>query len=127
MGSTDINDRGESLFDYILSTNLLISNVDNEPTFITKNRQEVLDITLVSDSINNNILNWKVSKDHSFSDHRYIQFNFMNVPTIQPIFQNLKRTNWPKYERIINSAVRPELFNIPSNIEDLDDKVNNLT
>jgi len=50
-GSTDKNEMGESLFNYLLSTRLLICNRGNIPTFIIKNRQEVLDLTLVSHSI----------------------------------------------------------------------------
>ena len=42
-GSTETNGRGELLLDFILSTNLCIGC---KPTFITRNRQEVIDIHL---------------------------------------------------------------------------------
>ncbi|XP_037931171.1 uncharacterized protein LOC119665983 [Teleopsis dalmanni] len=45
-GSSDINERGESLFDFILDYNLHICNTGVEPTFIIAGRKEVLDITL---------------------------------------------------------------------------------
>ncbi|XP_055850400.1 uncharacterized protein LOC129914972 [Episyrphus balteatus] len=126
-GSTDINDRGESLFDFILSTNLIVSNTGNEPTFVTRNRQEVLDITLVSDSIHQRILNWKVSEEHSFSDHRYIQFSLNDVTTKQLAFRNYRKTNWQKYRETLTSLLKPELLSYPSNTIDLDNKVNDLT
>ena len=44
-GSTDINKRGELLFDYILTTNLIICNKGNKPTFTNKVRQQVIDVT----------------------------------------------------------------------------------
>ena len=47
-------------------------NIGNDPTFITKNRNEVLDITLVSEELIDSIVWWRVVDDHSFSDHRYI-------------------------------------------------------
>jgi len=45
--STKTNERGELLYDYILQSNLFICNKGNDPTFITRNRREVLDITLI--------------------------------------------------------------------------------
>jgi len=72
-GSTNTNVRGESLLDYILSTDQLICNKSNDPTFIIKNRKEVIDLTLASHIIFESIQEWKVSTEHSFSDHRYIE------------------------------------------------------
>lgn len=45
-GSTNTNDRGDSLLEYILSTNLLVQNVGNKPSFVNKLRKEVLDISV---------------------------------------------------------------------------------
>jgi hypothetical protein len=45
-GSTNINNRGESLFNYILANELDIMNKSNRPNFVTSNRQEVIDITM---------------------------------------------------------------------------------
>ncbi|XP_055855996.1 uncharacterized protein LOC129919170 [Episyrphus balteatus] len=112
-GSTDINDR--------------VSNTGNEPTFVTRNRQEVLDITLVSDSIHQRILNWKVSEEHSFPDQRYIQFSLNDVTTKQLAFRNYRKTNWKKYRETLKSLLKPEFLSYPSNTIDLDNKVNDLT
>jgi len=49
--STNKNERGELLFDYLLQSNLFICNKGNDPTFITRNKREVLDITLISDPL----------------------------------------------------------------------------
>jgi hypothetical protein len=40
-GSTNINNRGESLCNYIMANGLDIINRGNRPTFVTTNRQEV--------------------------------------------------------------------------------------
>lgn len=67
-GSTDINP--SLLLQFIADSELYILNRGNVPTFVTKNRKEVLDVTLASESISNQIDSWKVSLEPSFSDHR---------------------------------------------------------
>jgi hypothetical protein len=47
-GSSDINNRGESLFNYIMANGLDIMNRGNRPTFVTSNRQEVIDIMIAT-------------------------------------------------------------------------------
>jgi hypothetical protein len=46
--STNCNDRGEALVEFLNSLNLEILNQGNEPTFCSGYRQEVIDITLGS-------------------------------------------------------------------------------
>ena len=45
---SDINPRGEDLLAYFVSADLNFCNVGNKPTFRTKTREEVLDLTLVN-------------------------------------------------------------------------------
>jgi hypothetical protein len=47
-GSSDINKRGESLLYYIMANGLDIMNRGYRPTFVTSNRQEVIDITIAT-------------------------------------------------------------------------------
>ena len=47
-GSPDINPRGENLLAYCASADLNFCNVGNKPTFRTKTREEVLDLTSVN-------------------------------------------------------------------------------
>ncbi len=54
-GSTDINERVGLLFNYLLGTKLLLFNRGSMPTFMTRNRLEVLDITLMSEELINKI------------------------------------------------------------------------
>ncbi|MGR0295325.1 hypothetical protein ACUWCL_28100 [Klebsiella pneumoniae] len=60
-----------------------IANKGKEPTFITANRQEVLDITIVKPTLRNDIIRWKVSSEVSLSDHRYLEFDIEtdSIPT----------------------------------------------
>ena len=56
-GSSDINPRGEALFDFIVVNKLTVMNSGSEPTFIVVNRRVVLDVTLISDRYANLIRN----------------------------------------------------------------------
>jgi len=73
-GSTDTNQRGECLFEFILNHNLEIGNVGTTPIFVTRVRDEVLDVTLLSRSLKIHLRNWHVSPEESMSDHRIILY-----------------------------------------------------
>jgi len=60
-GCPNNNDRGESLFDFVLNSNLFLCNRGNVPPFITKAFQTIIDLTLVSDSLVGAVKNWAVS------------------------------------------------------------------
>jgi hypothetical protein len=47
-GSTNTNNRGKSLFNYIMANGLDIMNRGNRPTFVTSTRQEVIDIKIAT-------------------------------------------------------------------------------
>jgi len=56
-GSTSINNRGESLLNYIMANGLDIMNKGNRPTFVKSNRQEVIDVTIATFYVGNFIKN----------------------------------------------------------------------
>lgn len=62
MGSSDTNDRDEQLSKCILESNLSIFNVENSPTFITRAKHEVLDITIRSVNLSYNVEKWWVTR-----------------------------------------------------------------
>ncbi len=93
-GSSDINARGESLFDFICSVDLSICNRGNSPTFVTASRAEVLDVTLASREIAPLISEWRVLDDHSFSDHKYIGFSLKASRPELKTYRNFRNTNW---------------------------------
>jgi len=62
-------------------------------------------LTLASHHIFDSIQDWKVSTEHSFSDHRYIEF-VLNMHRSEPKrFINARKTNWPKYHRLLSVAM----------------------
>lgn len=126
-GSTDTNERGESLIEYILGNNLQICNRGNEPTFITSVRQEVLDITLTNEHAANLIRSWKVSQDHSMSDHRYLEFDMdAPRPTVKQ-FRNKRNTDWAIYKERFSQALPAGIPDTPTSRAELDQLVDSLT
>ena len=98
--STNNNERGEALLDYLLSTNLEICNQGHEPTFVVQNRREVLDLTLASLNLAEEISYWRVDSTPSLSDHRCIRFNLAGHPQVTKVRRNIKRTDWDRYFQV---------------------------
>jgi hypothetical protein len=77
---------------------LEILNRGDEPTFVTRVRQEMIDITLSTD-IKREIYNWRVMTEVFLSDHRIIRFKFisdyMNTETLALQTGSSFRANWP--------------------------------
>jgi hypothetical protein len=113
-GSTDINRRGESLFNYIMANGLDIVNRGNRPTFVTSNRKEVIDITIATLYAGNLIKDWHVTEEVSCSDHRYIRFTVMGIDQTVNTYRNPRRTDWESYKTDLLVGLRG-----------LTDKINN--
>ncbi|XP_063368589.1 uncharacterized protein LOC134660777 [Cydia amplana] len=110
-GSTDINDRGELLHDFLLFNNFQILNIGCTPTFVTRVRKEVLDLTFASSNLARHIQNWRVSDVESLSDHKHICFNICFSLSVQTVtFRDPRRTDWEGYrsslERNLESAAK---------------------
>jgi hypothetical protein len=80
-----------------LFTNLSILNKGNEPTFVIRNRKEVIDLTLGTDKIGDLVTNWLVSDEISLSDHIYIVFQVGDLAVTRLTYRKPKRTNWESY------------------------------
>lgn len=89
-GSTNINPRGESLWQFILGEGLSVANIGNKPTFVTTVRREVLDLTICSMNASDSIINWHVSQEPSCSDHRHIRFDLTTPTLMERKFRNPK-------------------------------------
>ncbi|OXA41948.1 Retrovirus-related Pol polyprotein from type-1 retrotransposable element R1 [Folsomia candida] len=87
-GSTNCNERGLELLDYLGCTNLQVLNKGHEPTFVTKSRSEVLDLTLISADLAYTCTDWWVDREDSSSDHRYIRARFKVGPPPPVSFRN---------------------------------------
>ena len=67
-GSSNINPLGEDLLAFCVSVDLNFCDIDNKPTFRTKTREEVLDLTLVNRCAWDQVVGWHVSNVLSFSN-----------------------------------------------------------
>ena len=95
-GSTNCNGRGESLLQFLNSSNLEIHNGGKEPTFCNISRQEVIHITLGSYGLLGSIAGWEVSREPSLSDHRHILLTLRgSIP--EPLIRNPRGTNWGSF------------------------------
>ncbi|XP_055842792.1 uncharacterized protein LOC129909743 [Episyrphus balteatus] len=100
-GSTDINRRGEYLLDFILEKCLDVYNVGNTPTFVTRIREEVLDITFGTSNLGRLVEGWRVSNEPSLSDHRIITFSITRLLTENTSGRNPKKTDWNLYKSVV--------------------------
>jgi hypothetical protein len=78
--------------EYLASSNMYILNCDNEPTFVVRNRKEVIDLTLGTNEIANLVSNWHVSDETSLSDHRCICFELGNISIGMYLMKRLSQT-----------------------------------
>jgi len=62
-----------------MAKSLDIMNRVNRPTFVTSNRQEVIDITIATFHAGNFKKEWHVTEEVSCSDHKYIRFTVMGI------------------------------------------------
>ena len=92
-GSTNCNSRGEALVEFLNTTHLEILNRGNEPTFCNGGRSEVIDITLGSMRLLENIIGWEVSSEPSLSDHSHILFILWGSVLVR-LMWNPRGTNW---------------------------------
>ncbi|XP_063545760.1 uncharacterized protein LOC134753754 [Cydia strobilella] len=116
-GSTDTNERGESVIEFIISNDLETMNIGNTPTFVTRARKEVLDITMATKEMSDKVRGWRVDAEDSMSDHRRILYSIESRVEKMKV-RNPRKTDWAKYEEelreLADSGVRYE------NVDDLE-------
>ena len=91
-GSMNTN-RGESLFNYIMANGLDIMNRGNRPTFVTSNRQEVIDVTIATIYASNFIKDWHIIEEVICSEQRYIRFTVAGIHRLVEVYRNPHRTD----------------------------------
>ena len=127
--STDINERGESLLELLITYNMTIINNSSKPTFAkpTHNgtlRKEVLDLTLTNNKTTKLIGNWRVSDDESSSDHMIIEFVIkLPKPTVTT-HRCPQKTDWDKYRSLLKDSNLTHIQ--PQNTRDLNALANEL-
>jgi hypothetical protein len=92
----------------ITKKNFEILNRGDEPTFVTRVRQEVIDITLTSTDIKREIYNWRVTTEVSLSDHRIIRFKIISDPRKPYEYRNprCRSTDWELFSKELVCSMR---------------------
>ena len=117
-GSLTNNNRGDELEEFIMEYNLMVKNEGNTPTFEAGVGSSFIDVTLVNFKAIDYVSNWKVDKEASMSDHRYIQFTYGKGSKSCRWFRNIKKANWSLFQRILWNV--PDSGNELARTEDLD-------
>ena len=74
-GSEHTDARGKNLEHIFLRNNLSFLNIGAVPTCTASDRGSVIDITGITNTMEDIVNNWKVSKRDTNSDHKLIEFN----------------------------------------------------
>ena len=75
-GSPLGNARGERLEEFIFQHNLVVHNTGDQYTFSNRRAATIIDVTLGTPRLADNIEGWKVTNQVQGSDHRFICWNF---------------------------------------------------
>ncbi|KAG8239375.1 hypothetical protein J437_LFUL018717 [Ladona fulva] len=96
-GSSDVNPMGESLLEYLMTTELQLLNRGSQPTFRSNVREEVIDISICTSNIVHKIKEWRVSEETSLSNHFHILFTLSKEVRQAITYRDPKATNWDLY------------------------------
>ena len=116
-GSSKTNARGINLIEFIYSKDLMILNSGNKPTFVNSVRDQVIDITLCSHDVVNDLLNWNVTNEVTCSDHRLISFDTLSDKSLTMRFRNPKNINWS----VFNDRLEDRLGEWHSNVDSIEE------
>ena len=104
-GSSDVNERGQRLMEFIEEWGLDWLNTGNSPTFETSVRREVLDLTLINGKATGLAKRWRVDPRPSFSDHRYIRFDIAGAVLEARKYRPVRKTNWETFTNLIGEKL----------------------
>lgn len=106
-GSPQLNKRGEIVEEFIAANSMMVVNEGSAPTFVRRDQQSHLDLTLCTENMSNKIKNWKVMDEESLSDHKYISFN-IELCHRQTDTRTVKQRKW----RINEKNLKEFRFNL---------------
>jgi hypothetical protein len=89
-----------------MANGLDIMNKGKRPTFVTSNRQEVIDITIATFYASNFIKDRHVTEEVSCSDHRYIRFTVIGIDCLVEFYRNPCRTDWESFRTHLLGCLR---------------------
>ena len=96
-GSFESNRRGGMVEEYLFHHGLVVCNKGSTPTFVARGSATIIDVTLCSESMVDDIEGWKVDTRDQMSDHRRISFGLNLEPHTQNWVWVTKKADWPRF------------------------------
>ena len=84
---------------------------------------DVIDVTLITASVSNLFVGWKVSDEETLSDHRQIEFYLCSgAAATSTLYRNLRKVDWSKFTQVLSEAMKVS----PDQSLSVDNAVNDL-
>ena len=101
-GSSASNPRGDMIEEFIFHHDLSLCNKGTQPTFVARGTSTIIDITLCSRGLVDNIKGWKVDTRDQMSDHRRIIFR-LDVEAYAPSWGWVtKKADWCRFSSLMS-------------------------
>lgn len=126
-GSSNTNKRGESLLDLLSASRVVLLNRGNSPTFVIKNRSEVIDISLATPDTAALSTGWMVSDQPSGSDHRWLCWEIRGGNPDARRVRNPRKARWVDFQAITSLGLRKLHTAVPALPRDIDRQVSVVT
>jgi ribonuclease HI len=107
-GAEEDNARGVELEALFIAWNLEILNVGSDYTFVSARSRSRIDITVVNQAARRlQIDGWRVRKDESFSDHKYIEFTCGKYSPTNELARNYNKMDWGAFGKALKESLEP--------------------
>ena len=114
-GMPNTDSRGKKILEMACRTNLSIANAGNTPTFRRAGcRGTIPDITLVSDNLEGEVIDWKVIEEYTGSDHQYITFHIKKNEKRAETLTQVKKWNVGKLNEEVLECLLDTITNKPT-------------
>jgi ribonuclease HI len=120
----DSCDRGRLMEDYLAGQNLITANRSSEPTWESRGLKGWNQLTITSPPVNSHVINWRVSRDESLSDHKILLFE---LGTLEPLIihhrhprYTTNNISWSKFDNHFlrsNQIIHNDIKNLTSETE----------
>ena len=100
-GSLTSNQRGEMLEEFIFQHGLVICNKGSIPTFVARSSATIVDITLCSESMVDDVKGWKVDTGVHLSDHNRITYWLNLEPPNHKWVWVTKKADWHRFSTLM--------------------------
>lgn len=113
-GETD--ERGRELEELVITQKLWVQNKPgNIPTYMTDKGESNIDVTLTTENVKGNILEWKVNKSCTTSDHNMITFKTKGKSVVKNIWSNqegynIKKADWDLFKTLTGTHFNERIY-----------------